>query len=55
MSSTKVIVTMDAHTLTVEYADGAILKEAVTDGSSLEELLVRADARHEMYNYLGGV
>ena len=55
MSSTKVMVTMDAHKLTVEYADGAILEEPVTVGSRLEDLLIRADARHEMYNYLGGV
>ena len=55
MSSTKVMVTMDAHTFTVECTDGVILEEPVTAGSHLEDLLVRADARHEMYNYLGGV
>ena len=55
MSNTKVMVTMDGHTLTIEYADGAILEEPVTAGSQLEDLLVRADARHELNNYLGGV
>lgn len=55
MSSTKVMVMMDAHKLTVEYADGVVLEEPVTAGSRLEDLLVRADARHAMYNYLGGV
>ena len=50
MSNTKVMVMMDEHTLTVEYADGVILWEPVTAGSHLEDLLVRADARHEMYN-----
>ena len=55
MSSTKVMVTMDAHTLTVEYADGVVLEEPVTAGSRLEDLLVRADARHAQNNYLGGI